>query len=63
MLIEVNQSASGIIAEQALLNLGLIYETAGRTDDATRTLEDFTTRYPESALSAQATEALSRLKG
>lgn len=63
VLTGVSQSASGIIAEKALLDLALMYEAAERPEDATRTLEDFTTRYPESALSAQATEALSRLKG
>ncbi|MDG1480455.1 MAG: hypothetical protein P8R54_12730 [Myxococcota bacterium] len=59
----VNQSASGIVAQRALLELGLIYESADRAEDATRTLVDFTTRYPESPLSSQAAEALGRLKG
>ena len=59
----VYQSASGIVAQRAMLELGLIYESADRAEDATRTLEDFTTRYPESPLSSQAAEALGRLKG
>jgi tetratricopeptide (TPR) repeat protein len=63
ILTEVNESASGIIAQRALLDLGLIYESAERAEDATRTLEDFITRYPESPLSSQVAEALGRLKG
>jgi tetratricopeptide (TPR) repeat protein len=63
ILTGVSRSASGVIAEKALLDLGLIYESAERADEATRTLEDFTTRFPESPLSSQAAEALSRLKG
>ena len=63
VLTGVNTSSRGIIAEQALLDLGLIYVAAGRNEEATATLQDFTTRYPESALRAQAAEALGRLKG
>ena len=63
VLTTVNQTTSGVISEKALLDLGLMYETAERTDDAIKTLEDFTARYPESALSMQAAEALGRLKG
>jgi outer membrane protein assembly factor BamD (BamD/ComL family) len=63
VLTAVNQSTSGIIGEKALLDLGLMYESAERADDAIKTLEDFTARYPESALLMQAAEALGRLKG
>ena len=63
VLTTVNQTTAGIISEKALLEIGLMYESADRADDAIKTLEDFTTRYPDSPLSLQAAEALGRLKG
>ena len=63
LLESVNSTETGFIAEQALLDLGMLYEGAGRTDDAVRVLEDFTTRYPESIMTPQAAEVLGRLKG
>lgn len=51
------------IAEHASLELGLLYESAGRTDEASTMLSGLIERFPESMLASQASEALSRLRG
>lgn len=56
-------AGDGFIAEHAALELGLMYESAGRADEASAALTDFVTRFPESVLVPQATEALKRLQG
>ncbi len=52
-----------LIGQQALLELGLLQEASGTPEEAKKTLQDFTTRYPKSALLALAAEALGRLEG
>lgn len=56
-------AGDGFIAEHATLELGLMYEVAGRTDEARTTLGTFGERFPESALVPLAAEALGRLGG
>ena len=56
-------AGEGIIAEQASLSLALLYEGAGRRDEATALLQTFLETHPESPLLPTAAEALGRLKG
>ena len=50
------------MAQHASLELGLMLESAGRSDEAVTTLQGFLERFPESLFADQAAEALSRLQ-
>lgn len=51
----------GILAEEAMLELGLVYEAIGRPDDARKTYADFMTRFPESSRFDKAEQRDARL--
>jgi len=54
-------TATGLLAEQALLNLAELYEDAGRTDESRTVYTEFTTKFPESALKDRAAGGLVRV--
>ena len=54
-------ATEGFLAEQALLEIAVIYEGAGRTADARTALEDLQKRFPTSPLLPDAATALVRL--
>jgi len=50
-------------AQQAALDLGLVYEAAEQTDAAAKVYEDFLTRWPDSEHASQISARRSRLSG
>jgi tetratricopeptide (TPR) repeat protein len=54
-------TAQGLLAEQALLNLAELYEDAGRTEESRSMYEEFTTKYADSVLKDRAAGGLARV--
>jgi hypothetical protein len=55
------ETEDGILAEEAMLELGLVYEALGRPDDARKVYADFMARFPESSRFDKAQQRDARL--
>lgn len=53
----------GVIAEQALFSLGLLFRDAERKDESTGVFQEFAQRFPESDLAPEVQQALQELQG
>ncbi len=54
-------TGDGLMAEQALLSLGRLFEDADRITESRKVYGEFAERYPQSALSSEVSIGLSRL--
>jgi tetratricopeptide (TPR) repeat protein len=62
-LFQAHTAGEDFVAQHASLELGLLQESSGRSDEALTTLLGFLERFPDSLFAEQAAEALSRLQG
>ncbi|MEL6347968.1 MAG: tetratricopeptide repeat protein [Myxococcota bacterium] len=62
-LYDQHTAGEGFIAQHALLEKARLLEVSGRSGEAIETLEQFQSRFAESALAPQAADAITRLRG